>query len=76
MSKIEQEQTERTPGLEERFEAIEQILDQMEDADVTLEDSFALYKKGLEELGAANAMLDEMESAMLVMAEDGTLEEF
>ena len=30
MSKIEQEQTERTPGLEERFEAIEQILDQME----------------------------------------------
>ena len=64
MSKIEQEQTERTPGLEERFEAIEQILDQMEDADVTLEDSFALYKKGLEELGAANAMLDEMESAM------------
>lgn len=76
MSKIEQDQTERTPGLEERFEAIEQILDQMENADVTLEDSFVLYKKGLEELGAANAMLDEMESAMLVMAEDGTLEEF
>lgn len=76
MNNIEKNETERTPGLEERFEAIENVLDQMESPDVTLEESFALYKKGLEELGAANAMLDEMESAMLVMTEDGTLEEF
>ena len=42
MSKIEQEQTERTPGLEERFEAIEQILDQMENADVSAVSTFPI----------------------------------
>ena len=62
--------------LEELFGKLDGILKTLEDRDTTLEDSFARYKKGLEELGAANAMLDEMESAMLVMAEDGSLEEF
>lgn len=62
--------------LEERFLRIERVLDQMEDQEVTLEESFSLYKSGLEELAAANAMLDEMEQAMLVMTEDGELEEF
>ena len=33
-------------------------------------------KNGLEEIKAANAMLDEIEKAMLVMNEDGSLEEF
>lgn len=68
--------TEKEIGLEERFAALEGILDHMEDEDVTLEESFALYKQGLEELAAANAMLDEIEKAMLVMTEDGELEEF
>lgn len=67
---------ERQPGLEERFASIEGILDEMENPDVSIEQSFALYKQGLEELDAANRMLDEMEKAMLVMTEDGGLEEF
>ena len=66
----------KTPGLEERFSAIEEILDGMEKPDVTLEQSFALYQKGMEELKQANAMLDEIEKAMLVMTENGELEEF
>lgn len=67
---------EKKIGLEERFVVLEGILDHMEDEDVTLEESFALYKQGLEELAAANAMLDEIEKAMLVMTEDGEFEEF
>lgn len=66
----------KTPGLEERFSAIEEILDGMEKPDVTLEQSFALYQQGMEELKQANAMLDEIEKAMLVMTENGELEEF
>ena len=41
-------------GLEERFAAIESILDQMEDEHVTLDESFELYKKGMEQMKAAN----------------------
>lgn len=72
----ENEPKENEPGLEERFAAIEEILDHMEEPDVTLEQSFAMYRRGLEELNAANRMLDDFEKAMLVMAEDGSLEEF
>ena len=63
-------------SLEEHFEHIEEIINKMEATDVSLDASFELYKNGLEEIKAANAMLDDMEKAMLVMNEDGSLEEF
>lgn len=63
-------------GLEERFSMIEDILGQMEGENVTLDQSFDLYKQGIEQIKAANADLDRIEKAMLVMNEDGELEEF
>ena len=63
-------------GLEERFSMIEDKLGQMEDENVTLDQSFDLYKQGIEQIKAANADLDRIEKAMLVMNEDGELEEF
>ena len=68
--------SEKCVSLEERFENIEEIIEKMETGDITLDKSFELYKNGLEEIKAANAMLDEIEKAMLVMNEDGSLEEF
>ncbi|MCI5855856.1 MAG: exodeoxyribonuclease VII small subunit [Agathobacter sp.] len=62
--------------LEERFDNIEQILEQMESGEVSLDDSFELYKKGLTEIKAANDSLDRIEKAMLVLNENGELEEF
>ena len=35
-----------------------------------------LYKKGMEQMKAANQELDRIEKAMLVMNESGELEEF
>ena len=63
-------------SLEERFASIEGVIGELETGDVSLDMSFELYKKGLEEIKAANAMLDEMEKAMLILNEDGNLEEF
>lgn len=63
-------------GLEERFSMIEDILGKMEDENVTLDQSFDLYKQGIEQIKAANADLDRIEKAMLVINEDGELEEF
>ena len=68
--------SEKTVSLEERFEHIEAIIEQMEKGDTTLDASFELYKNGIEEIRAANEMLDAIEKAMLVMNEDGSLEEF
>ena len=73
---MEQENYKKEMGLEERFAAIELILDQMEDENVTLDESFELYKKGMEQMKAANQALNQIEKAMLVMNESGELEEF
>ncbi len=73
---MEQENNKKEMGLEERVAAIELILDQMEDENVTLDESFELYKKGMEQMKAANQALDQIEKAMLVMNESGELEEF
>lgn len=62
--------------IEERFAKLEEIISKMESGDISLDDSFDLYKQGLEETKAANASLDTIEKAMLVMNENGELEEF
>lgn len=62
--------------LEERFEELEAIIEQMESGDISLDQSFALYKEGLAQMKAANEMLDSVEKAMLALNEDGELEEF
>ena len=67
---------EKTVSLEERFEHIEDIINKMETGDITLDESFDLYKNGLEEIKEANAMLENIEKAMLILNEDGVLEEF
>ena len=73
---MEQKNNKKEMGLEERFAAIELILNQMEDENVTLDESFELYRKGMEQMKAANQALDQIEKAMLVMNESGELEEF
>ena len=61
--------------LAERFLNIENILDQMEKGDISLDQSFELYKKGLGEIKAANELLDTVEKEMLVLTANGDLEE-
>lgn len=67
---------DKITSLEEQFASIEEIIAEMETGGVTLDETFDLYKKGLEQIKTANAMLDDMEKAILIMNEDGSLEEF
>lgn len=69
-------ENEKTLTLEERFAHLEQTVARMEDADVSLDEAFELYKKGLDEVKSANDMVQGMEKAMLVLNSDGQLEEF
>ena len=69
-------ENEKTLTLEERFAHLEQIVARMEDADVSLDEAFELYKKGRDEVKSANDMVQGMEKAMLVLNSDGQLEEF
>ena len=69
-------ENEKTLTLEERFAHLEQIVARMEDADVSLDEAFELYKKGLDVVKSANDRVQGMEKAMLVLNSDGQLEEF
>lgn len=58
-------------SLEETFAEIEAIIEQMEQPEVSLDDSFMLYQKGVGKLKTCNELLDEVEKKMQVLAADG-----
>ena len=59
--------------LEECFSGLEE---KMQDTEVSLEDSFALYEQGMKMLKNCNQKIDAVEKKMLKMNEQGELEEF
>lgn len=64
---------EKESGLEELFEEIEDILNKMEDKDISLEQSFLFYESGMKKLKQCNEKIDQVEKKMLVLSEQGTL---
>lgn len=63
-------------SVEEHFSRIEDTIEQMERGDISLDQSFLLYQNGIKEIKAVNEMLDAMEKEMLVISQEGSLEEF
>ena len=55
---------------------IEDILEKMDEQDISLEDSFLLYEKGMKKLKMCNDRIDQVEKKMLVINEQGELDEF
>ena len=62
--------------IEQSFEALEEIISKMESSDISLDDSFALYKAGMEELQHANAKIEQTKKAVMAISKDGGLEVF
>ena len=62
--------------LEGAFEELENIIEKMNDREVSLDDSFALYTEGTKLLKYCNEQLDMVEKKMLVLSEEGELHEF
>lgn len=63
-------------GIEEVFQELDTIAEKLESGETSLEDSFRLYKKGMDLLKYCSDRLDTVEKKMLQMDEDGTLREF
>ncbi len=64
-------------GFEERLEALEGVVQDLEGEELSLEASLARYKEGVEHLRRCRAMLDDAESrlAELVAESDGEISE-
>ena len=62
--------------LEQTFAGLEEVIQKMEQGDISLEDSFKLYHKGMDMLKSCNDKIDKIEKQMLILDEGGTLHEF
>lgn len=63
-------------SIEEAFSRLDSLAGRLEDRDTSLEESFLLYKQGMELLKYCSQKLDTVEKKMLQMNEDGTFSEF
>lgn len=62
--------------LEEKFERLDVIAERLEDRDTPLDESFALYKEGMDLVKSCGEMIDSVEKKMKQVNEDGTLSDF
>lgn len=70
------EEMKQEKTIEEVFAELDALAERLEDRETSLEESFLLYKKGMELLKYCSDKLDTVEKRMLQMNEDGTLREF
>lgn len=72
-NKSEQEQA---LSLEDAFAQIEEVIHRLETEDITLEESFSAYNRGMALLAKCNENIDRVEKKVLKVNEDGGLDEF
>ena len=62
--------------LEEIFTQLESVIKTMEQGDVSLEETFDLYHKGMNMLKSCNDKIDKVEKKMLILDDKGEAHEF
>lgn len=72
----EERQDEKELSLEDAFVQIEEVISCLEAEDITLEQSFREYNKGMKLLHYCNETIDRVEKKVLQINEDGGLNEF
>ena len=70
------EKEEQGKSIEESLEELDKIVERLESADVSLEESFLIYQTGMKLLKECSEKIDTVEKRMLMMNEDGELSEF
>ena len=62
--------------LEELVVGLEEVINQMESENVSLEDSFRLYHQGIDLLKICNDKIDKVEKKIQILDEEGEIHEF
>lgn len=67
---------DRDLSLEDAFEQIDLLIDQLEKPEQTLEASFQAFEQGMQLVRFCNDAIDKVEKKVLVLGQDGELNEF
>lgn len=73
---MEVKKPEQELSLEQAFEQLEHITSALEDENISLEESFNIYEKGMKLLKLCNEKIDKVEKKVLKLNEEGGLDEF
>lgn len=60
--------------IDEKMDMLDEIIEKMEGSEVTLEESFNLYKQGVGLIKECNDSIDRVEKEVLKLNEDGSME--
>ena len=56
--------------IEDRFEEIDKIIEGLEHSELALDESFELYKKGMDIIKECNKEIDKVEKQLIVLSEE------
>lgn len=70
------DEKEKVLTLEENFKQLEEMIEKLEDKEIGLEESFSLYEQGMNLLKQCNDQIDRVEKKVMVMNQNGALDEF
>ncbi len=62
--------------LETVFKELDKLIDSLEGENISLEESFQMYHKGMELLKVCNEKIDTIEKKMIMLDENGEQHEF
>jgi exodeoxyribonuclease VII small subunit len=65
----------KTMKLEESFDKLNHILEELEKPEIALEDSFTLYQEGMKLLKSCNDSIDKVEKELIILSENGEANE-
>lgn len=63
-------------SLEALLEQLEQVMEELGSPELSLEESFAKYKQGMDLLLKCNQAIDKVEKELMILEENGISDEF
>lgn len=72
--KMQENQGEKSLG--ELFSGLDEVIENLEKEDVSLEESFSFYHRGMDLLKMCNDKIDRVEKQMQILDEEGNIHEF
>lgn len=66
---------EKDLKLEDAFERLNHIMEELEKPDISLENSFTLYQEGMKLIKICNDSIDKVEKELIILNEKGDINE-